>query len=79
MRNWSGAFRAGGTWTRRNWPGAWNNGRAELQEAHWYDYLVINDDQATALAQLQAIVAGGPLPHLPALAPLAPRFLSNNT
>ena len=33
------------------------NGRAELKEAHWYDYLVINDDKATALAQLQAIVA----------------------
>ena len=33
------------------------NGRAEVQEASWYDYLVINDDLATALSQLQAIVA----------------------
>ena len=33
------------------------NGRAELKEAHWYDYLVINDDKATALSHLQAIVA----------------------
>ena len=33
------------------------NGRAELNEAHWYDYLVINDDKAAALSQLQAIVA----------------------
>ncbi len=48
------------------------NGRAELKEAHWYDYLVINDDRATALSQLQAIVAGGPLPHLSALAPTGP-------
>ncbi len=32
------------------------NGRAELQEAHWFDYLVINDDKAAALADLKAIV-----------------------
>jgi guanylate kinase len=33
------------------------NGRAELREAHWYDYMVVNDDLATALSHLQAIVA----------------------
>ena len=32
------------------------NGRAELQEVPWYDYLVINDDLASALANLQAVV-----------------------
>ncbi len=31
-------------------------GRREVQEASWYDYLVINDDLHTALAQLQTIV-----------------------
>ncbi len=32
------------------------NGRAELKEVAWYDYLVVNDDLPTALADLQAIV-----------------------
>jgi guanylate kinase len=31
-------------------------GRAELQEVHWYDYLVVNDDLARAQTQLRAIV-----------------------
>jgi guanylate kinase len=31
-------------------------GRAELQEAHWYDFLVINADIPPALEQLKAIV-----------------------
>ena len=31
-------------------------GRREVQEVSWYDYLVINDDLATALAQLRAII-----------------------
>jgi len=32
------------------------NGRAELNEVGWYDYLVVNDDIPTALAHLKAIV-----------------------
>jgi guanylate kinase len=32
------------------------NGRAELQEVTWYDYLVINDEIPPALANLSAIV-----------------------
>jgi guanylate kinase len=32
------------------------NGRVELKEVTWYDYLVINDDIPTALANLKAIV-----------------------
>jgi len=31
-------------------------GRNEVGEAHWYDYLVVNDDLAVALADLQAII-----------------------
>lgn len=31
-------------------------GRREVQEVPWYDYLVINDDLPTALSQLRAIV-----------------------
>lgn len=30
--------------------------RKDLQELHWYDYLVINDEFSQALAQLRAIV-----------------------
>jgi guanylate kinase len=30
--------------------------RSEVGEAHWYDYLVVNDDLAVALADLQAII-----------------------
>lgn len=32
------------------------NGRAELEEVTWYDYLVINDNIPAALASLKAIV-----------------------
>ena len=55
------------------------NGRAELKEAHWYDYLVINDDKATALAQLQAIVAAARCRTSQLWPQLAPRFLTDNT
>ena len=55
------------------------NGRAELKEAHWYDYLVINDDKATALSHLQAIIQAARC-RTPQLWPqLAPQFLSDNT
>jgi guanylate kinase len=51
------------------------NGRAELREAHWYDYLVINDDRATALTQLQAIVAAARCRTTQLWPELAPRYL----
>ena len=61
-----------------NHPRRLTNGRAELKEAHWYDYLVVNDDKATALSQLQAIVAAARC-RTPQLWPqLAPRYLNNN-
>ena len=52
-----------------------SNGRAELKEAHWYDYLVINDDKTTALAQLQAIVAAARCRTSQLWPDLAPRYL----
>ena len=54
------------------------NGRAELKEAHWYDYLVINDDKAVALSQLQAIVAAARCRTSQLWPQLAPRYLCNN-
>ncbi len=51
------------------------NGRAELKEAHWYDYLVINDDKATALAHLKAIVQAARCRTSQLWPQLAPRFL----
>jgi guanylate kinase len=51
------------------------NGRAELKEASWYDYLVINDDKTTALSQLQAIVAGARCRTSQLWPALAPRYL----
>ena len=54
------------------------NGRAELKEAHWYDYLVINDDRATVLSQLQAIVAAARCRTSQLWPQLAPRYLYNN-
>lgn len=51
------------------------NGRAELKEAHWYDYLVINDDKAAALTQLQAIVAAARCRTSQLWPELAPRYL----
>jgi guanylate kinase len=53
------------------------NGRAELKEAPWYDYLVINDDKAAALAQLQAIVAAARCRTSQVWPQLAPRYLSD--
>jgi guanylate kinase len=53
------------------------NGRAELKEAHWYDYLVLNDDKATALWQLQAIVAAARCRTSQLWPQLAPQFLSH--
>jgi guanylate kinase len=54
------------------------NGRAELQEVPWYDYLVINDDLPTALTQLQAIVAAARCRTSQLWPDLAPRFLGHN-
>ena len=51
------------------------NGRAELKEANWYDYLVINDDNTTALSQLQAIVAAARCRTSQLWPDLAPRYL----
>ena len=51
------------------------NGRAELKEAKWYDYLVINDDKTTALSQLQAIVAAARCRTSQLWPALAPRYL----
>ncbi len=51
------------------------NGRAELQEAHWYDYLVINDDLSTALSHLQAIVTAARCRTAQVWPHLADRFL----
>jgi guanylate kinase len=54
------------------------NGRAELQEAHWYDYLVINDDKTTALADLKAIIQAARCRTSQLWPHLAPRYLPNN-
>ena len=54
------------------------NGRAELKEAHWYDYLVINDDKAVALSQLQAVVQAARCRTSQLWPQLAPRYLYNN-
>jgi guanylate kinase len=51
------------------------NGRAELREAHWYDYMVVNDDLATALSHLQAIVAAARCRTSQVWPRLASRFL----
>ena len=51
-------------------------GRAEVQEVSWYDYLVINDDLATALAQLQAVVAASRCRTSRLWPPLAPQFFA---
>jgi guanylate kinase len=54
------------------------NGRAELKEAPWYDYLVINNDIPTALSQLQAIVQAARCRTSQLWPHLAPRYLSDN-
>ncbi len=50
-------------------------GRGEVQEVPWYDYLVINDELNTALAQLQAIVAAARCRTSRLWPNLAPNFL----
>jgi guanylate kinase len=51
------------------------NGRAELQEVSWYGYTVINDDLATALVNLQAIVQAARCRTSQLWPQLASRFL----
>ncbi len=50
-------------------------GRREVQEVSWYDYLVINDDLATAVAQLKAVVAASRCRTQRLWPHLAPHFL----
>ena len=50
-------------------------GRREVQEVPWYDYLVINDDLNTAVAQLQAIVTASRCRTTRLWPGLAPNFL----
>jgi len=54
------------------------NGRAELKEVYWYDYLVINDDLTAALADLQAIVQAARCRTSRLWSHLATRFLPNH-
>jgi guanylate kinase len=51
-------------------------GRAEVQEVSWYDYLVINDDLATAAAQLKAVVAASRCRTKRLWPTLAPHFVA---
>jgi guanylate kinase len=53
-------------------------GRAELREAYWYDYLVVNDDLSTALAHLQAVVQAARCRTSQLWPQLAPRYLGNH-
>jgi len=55
-----------------------SNGRIELKEAHWYDYLVINDDRPTAFTHLQAIIQAARCRTSQLWPQLAPRYLYNN-
>ncbi len=50
-------------------------GRQEVQEAAWYDFLVINDDLPTALTQLRAIVTASRCRTTRLWPELAPHFL----
>ena len=50
-------------------------GRQEVREAAWYDFLVINDDLPTALAQLRAIVTASRCRTSRLWPGLAPHFL----
>lgn len=34
-------------------------GRSELREAHWFDFIVVNDHLPLALTQLQAVITAG--------------------
>ncbi len=51
-----------------------DQGRGELGEAPWYDFLVVNDDLEDALAQLQAIVRTNRCRTSRLWPRLAPRF-----
>jgi guanylate kinase len=53
------------------------NGRAELQEVTWYDYLVVNDDISIALASLKAIVQAARCRTSQLWPHLATRYLSD--
>jgi guanylate kinase len=55
------------------------NGRAELQEVAWYDYLVINDDLPTALVNLQAIIQAARCRTSQLWPHLAPRYLRHDS
>ncbi len=50
-------------------------GRGEIREVSWYDYLVINDDLATAVEQLRAIVTASRCRTTRLWPSLAPHFL----
>lgn len=50
-------------------------GRAEMQDVHWYDYLLINDDFNTALTQLAAIVKAARCRTSQVWPRMAPRFV----
>ncbi len=50
-------------------------GRLEVQEVHWYDYLVINDDLNTALNQLRSIVTASRCRTSQLWPEFAPHFL----
>jgi guanylate kinase len=49
-------------------------GRQELKEVHWYDFLVINDDFLQALEQLKAIIQAARCRTSRVWPQLAPRF-----
>jgi guanylate kinase len=53
------------------------NGRTELREVRWYDYLVINDDIPTALNSLKAIVQATRCRTSHLWPQLAPRYRCN--
>jgi guanylate kinase len=53
------------------------NGRAELKEAGWYDYLVINDDLRLAQANLKAIFQAARCRTALLWPHLAPQFLAD--
>jgi len=54
------------------------NGRSELKEVSWYDYLVVNDDIPTALYNLKAIVQAARCRTSQLWPHLATRYLSHN-
>jgi guanylate kinase len=54
------------------------NGRSELKEVEWYDYLVVNDDLATAQSHLKAIVQAARCRTAHLWPDLAVRYLSSN-